>query len=632
MFFSTGLKGIASGSADQVEQLILDTLEHLARHGIDPDTIAASVNTIEFRLRENNTGSYPRGLGLMLRSLSTWLYGGDPLAPLAFEAPLNAVKARIASGEPLFENLLKTHFLDNPHRVTVGLEPDPEEGSRREAAERQRLDEARASMSQADLEQIVEKTKELKRLQEAPDSPEALASIPTLEREDLDRQARQIPLEILEQGGRPLLYHDLFTNGILYLDLGFDMHALPQQWLPYLPLFAHGLLGMGTHRADFVQLSQRIGRSTGGISPSWITTPASGRGAAWLFLRGKATVSQAAELLAILKDILLEVRWDNRDRFRQMLLEARSSQETSLAAVGHQVVNRRLRARFNTYDWAAEQMTGLEGLFALRSLEQQVEQDWPAVVGALEGMQRALLTRTNLLINVTLDQENWSQVRPLLDDLVSGLPESPLERHTWQIRALPEYEGLSIPAQINFVGKGADLYRLGYQLHGSILAVAPYLRNTFLWDKIRVQGGAYGGFCVFDRQSGIFTFLSYRDPNLAATLQIYDQAGRYLRGLQLSESEITKSIIGAIGDLDQHLLPDAQGYTSMLWHLTGTTDEERQRLRDEVLSTSLADFQAFGEILEQVKEAGAVTVLGSAAALQSANDSGAASFEILKVL
>jgi presequence protease len=632
MHFSTGLKGIAPGSAQKVEDLIMDTLRSLAEQGFDPDTVAASLNTVEFRLRENNTGSFPRGLGLMLRALSTWLYGGDPLSPLAFEAPLLAIKAALQDDPRYFEKLLQEYFLENPHRVSVALEPDPEVGTRREAAEQKRLQDARTQLDDARLAALVERTRELKELQEAPDTPEALASIPLLARQDLDRQARQIPVEQTSQAGVPLLYHDIFTNGILYLDAGFDLHALPQEWLPYVPLFAAGLLEMGTQSEDFVRLTQRIGRSTGGISTTWYLSPAKGRGAAWLFLRGKAVTSQAGALLDILRDIVTTVRWDNPERFRQLVLEARSSLETSLTPSGHQVINRRLRARFNPYDWAFEQMSGVENLFALRQLEKQIEQDWAGVVGILQGIQSRLLVRENMILNATLDQDGWAQVRPQLDSLVGALPEAEPERNTWQPDPIPDYEGLSMPAQVNFVGKGAELYSMGYQLHGSVLAIVPYLRNTYLWEKVRVQGGAYGGFCVFDRLSGVFSFLSYRDPNLTGTLQVYDQASQFLQRLDLHESELTKSIIGAIGDLDQPLLPDAQGYTSLIWHLSGISDEERQQLRDEVLATSPADFKAFGEVLQKVCEAGVVSVLGSADALQAARDSGAAPLEIKKVL
>ena len=275
MTFSTGLKGLVvdeSGQlaeADKVEALILQTLESLANEGIDPDTVAASLNTIEFALRENNTGSFPRGLGLMLRSLTAWLYDGDPLAPLAFDAPLAEIKSQVAAGEKYFEGLIRRYFLENTHRTTLILQPEPGLRQRQDAEERRRLDAARASMDAAQLARLAEETRQLKLLQEAPDSPEALATIPTLKLSDLERENKRIPLEIQQALGAKIIYHDLFTNGIVYLDLGFDFRVLPQALTPYIPLFGRALLEMGTEREDFVRLSQRIGRDTGGFARQW---------------------------------------------------------------------------------------------------------------------------------------------------------------------------------------------------------------------------------------------------------------------------------------------------------------------------------------------------------------------------
>ena len=268
------------------------------------------MNTVEFQLRENNTGSFPRGLLLMLRALNTWLYDGDPFAMLAFEAPLAAIKARLAAGERYFEHLIQTHFLDNPHRTTLVLQPQPGLNQVEEAAEKERLAHARQGMSDETLQQIIEDTRLLKQLQETPDTPEALATIPGLKLEDLDRQNKLIPLEISDHLGCPVLYHDLFTNGIVYLDLGLDLHTLPQDLLPYVPLFGRALLEMGTESEDFVRLSQRIGRATGGIRPVTYTSAIRGQrqSTAWLFLRGKATTAQAGELLSILRDVLLTVQ------------------------------------------------------------------------------------------------------------------------------------------------------------------------------------------------------------------------------------------------------------------------------------------------------------------------------------
>jgi Zn-dependent M16 (insulinase) family peptidase len=624
MFFSTGLKGVALENTEKVEALVLDTLANLAKEGLDPENIAAAINTIEFRLRENNTGSFPRGLAVMLRSLDFWLYGKDPLAPLTFEAPLKRLKEMTASGERYFERLVEEHLVANTHRTTVILTPDPALAEKRETAERERLEKARAGMDEQALAQAVEGTHQLKLRQETPDSPEMLMTIPMLERDDLDREIRRIPTEVIEgAGASEVLFHDLFTNGVLYIDLGFDLRVLPAEWVPYIPLFSRALTETGTKDLSFVQLLQRIGRNTGGIRPSTFTSAvrATGETQAWLFLRGKAMTDKTGELLAILRDVLLHANFSDRERFRQMALEEKARLEARLAGAGHALVNSRLRARYTQADWASEQMGGVSYLFFLRKLTQQIEQEWPAVLNTLEDIRTALVASGSALCNVTVDGENWNTIRPQIEEflptLVSGRADL-VQTAAWPATKLPAVEGLTIPSQVNFVGKSADLFQLGYTLKGSSFVINNHLNGAWLWDKIRVQGGAYGGFAVFDSQSGVFSCLSYRDPNLLQSLQVYDQTAAYLKGLQLDEAELTKAIIGTIGDLDAYLLPDAKGFTAMRWRLLGTTDEERQRLRDEVLNTTMEDFHHFGEILEQFQEQGAIVVLGASDAIQSA--------------
>lgn len=631
--FSTGLKGIAAGDADQVEALVLDTLAGLAANGIDRDTVAASLNTVEFRLREANTGAFPRGLMYAMSANQVWQYGGDPLDGLAFEDSLNSLKHRLADDGRYFESLIETYLLHNNHRTVVLLQPDPTAQERAEAAERARLDEARNAMSAADIEQVLATMERLKAAQDRPDSPQAVATIPTLTLADLDRQVRSIPVATSEIAGAPLLTHDIFTNGIVYLDLAFDLRCLPQRLLPYGELFGQLLLGMGTATEDFVALSQRIGRETGGIGPTLHTaTTRAGLPSARLILRGKATLDKSQALLDILRDVLLTAKLDNQARFRQIVLEEKSGVEASLIPGGHRVVLGRLRARYSVADWVAEQSSGIDHLFFLRSLAQRVDSDWAGVLADLEAVRAALISRAGLLGNVTLDAASLPAFLPQLAGLVAALPAGAADLADWTPPPPAAAEGLTIPAQVNYVGKAANLYQLGYQLHGAAFVAVKLLDNTWLWDRVRVQGGAYGGFLVFDNLSGVLSYLSYRDPNLLNTLQTYDATAQYLRDLSLTQDDVDKIIIGVVGQLDSYQLPDAKGLTSLVRHLTGYDDALRQRLRDEVLATTVADVRAFADLLDQVARAGSVAVLGSPQAIAAANESLDPQLAVMQVL
>lgn len=633
-YFTVGLKGVRGEHVSAVEDLIIGTLGRLARDGIDPQTIEAAVNTVEFQLRENNTGSYPRGLAVLIRALDTWLYGDDPLAPLMFEAPLRAVKQRLNAGERFFERLIEEKLLRNPHRTTVVLIPDLELTNRQNAAERERLAAIRATLDDAQIEAINATAARLRQIQETPDPPEAIASLPSLTIADLDRTIKTIPTGELEVGATRTLLHDLFTNGIVYVDIGMNLRTLPQEFLPYVTIFGRALLETGTQREDIIQLIQRIGRDTGGIFPQSFTSAMRGRsiGAAWLFLRGKAIVEKSDALLDILRDVLLSARLDNRERIRQIVREERASREASLIPAGHTVVNTRLRARFNEADWVAEQIGGVSYLLFLRRVEQAIDEDWETVRAVLEQMRTRLVDRSALLVNVTVDAAGWERFYPHLEAFLDRLPVGAPTPAAWNPHKGALSEGLIIPANVNYVAKGADLYRLGYRLHGSALVVTRYLMTTWLWEQIREQGGAYGGFCSFDPRSGTFSYTSYRDPNLLRTIDVYDRSAAFLRQLDLSEKELTRAIIGVIADLDAYQLPDARGFTAMARYLVGDDDAYRQQVRDEVLGTTPADFRAFADVLDMLRDHAALVVMGGEDAIAAANQDRNLFAEITRVL
>jgi presequence protease len=618
MFFSIGLKGVDLEKADVIRDLIIDTLRGLSQKGIDPETINAALNTVEFRLRENNTGAYPRGLSLMLRAMTTWLHQEDPLSLIAFEAPLKAVKTGVIEKKRFFEDMINDFILNNPHMTCVLLKPDAVLLEKEKEAEEKKLEKARSDMTGDELQAVVDNTKGLKSAQERPDTPEALATIPMLKLQDLEKKNKIIPLESMDQKGTPVLYHDLFTNGIAYMDIGFNLHALPQKYLPYLHLFGRSLFEIGTQKEDYVAITQRISSKTGGIySTTHISDVKASRGsAAWLFLRGKAMLDHGGDMLEIIKDVLATVKLDNRERFKQMALEAKSRAEHALVPSGHRIVNMRLRSHYGEADRIAEETSGLSYLFFLRRLVSEIDQNWPSVLSDLMEIHRILINRNSMLVNVTLDSKGWSSFQPQVREFIDSMPSSDRKKEEWSLDELPAFEGLTIPSPVNYVGKGINLFRTGYKFHGSALVICRFLRNSWLWDHVRVQGGAYGAFCLFDRLTGTLTMVSYRDPNTMKTIDIFDRSAKFLRDINLSDDELTKGIIGAIGDIDDYKLPDAKGYSSMSQQLARITDEDRQQVRDEVLGTTKQDFRNFADVLEAFKTDGIVKILGSGKSIE----------------
>ncbi|MGE4488034.1 MAG: insulinase family protein [Kiritimatiellales bacterium] len=598
--WSIGMKGVDIPNLGKVEKLIFQTLEKLVKNGIDRGDIEAAMNSFEFDLRENNQGSFPQGLSIMLNMLETWLYGWDPLGLASYEYPLAELKEKIAGNPRYFEELIENILIKNTHRSTVRLIPDPGKASKDEVEERARLRRARDSMHPDELVRTADAASRLLDIQKAPDSPEAIKSLPMLHRDDLRKVIRTLPRDVEERDNATVLYHDLFTGGIVYVDIGVNLHLLDADDLQWVSLLGSMLLEMGTRKEDFAAFSQRIARKTGGIhtTPFLSALEGSPDSAAWLFVRGKCMTGQTGDLFEILTEILLEPAFDNVKRFREILLEQKADMEGSLIPNGHSAVLSRIKAHWHEAHRAAEMMSGVDALFFHRSVQKKIKADWPGIVARLEGLLQKLIAG-GMVVNITADGADRANVFQSLEKFLSRFPMSgkPASK-PWNFDGkLSECEALLIPSRVNYVGQGINLFDHGYTMDGSSQVITKYLRTAWLWEKIRIQGGAYGAICGFDANCGAFAFASYRDPNLADTIEAYGQTADFLKNLQIDEDELTRALIGAIGGIDAYMLPDAKGYTDMARWLTGQTDEKRQKRRDEILSTTADDFREFGEFL-----------------------------------
>ena len=619
MYFSTGLKGLDPAAVPQAEGLVLDTLRGLTEAGVDPGAVEAALNTLEFRLRENNTGSFPRGLSLMLRALTTWLHGADPLAPICFEEPLTKLKARLQVGEPVLQSLIREHLLGNPHRATVVLSPDHGLTERMANEESERLKAMLAKMTPEERAAAKELDSRIRRFQETPDAPEALATIPKLHLADLPVKAQTIPGQWLPG---QVFSHDLPTNGVIYLDLGFELNGVAPELLPLTPLFCRALMEMGTDREDFSTFMRRVARKTGGIYADVHMGAVFGQdrdqASAKLVFRAKAVPDKTPDLMDLLESAMLRADLDNSGRFRQMLFEAKARAERRISSAGHALASKRLRARFHRSAWADEAMSGLSALETLKAWCADFEGHWPKLRQGLFDLRRDVLRRGNLTANVTLDQTNSKAFEPALAGLLSGLPDGQSAASPWPAPELPWVEGLSAPVQVNYVAVGGPIAPLGPRANGAMMVACRYLRNAYLWERVRVRGGAYGAFCSFDRYAGLLSMLSYRDPNIAVTLEAFYQAPIYLKNLEMAPSELEQAVIGTVGDLDAYQLPDAKGYTALARHWVKETEQDRQTLREQVMGTTLEDLRLAGAAMETALAQAPVVVLGARERLDQA--------------
>ncbi|KAH7372760.1 hypothetical protein KP509_17G019600 [Ceratopteris richardii] len=573
--FSLGLKNVSEENVLKVEELIMAKLKELVDVGFTSEAVEASMNTIEFSLRENNTGSFPRGLSLMLHAMGNWLYGRDPFEPLRFAKPLEQLKDRIAAEGP--------------------KAPDTDKGAVIENKEKELLKKLKESMTKEDLAELVRATEELRLKQETPDPPEALATLPCLSLDDIPKEPIRVPMDIGDIKGTTVLRHDLFTNDVLYADLAFDMSYIDAELLPLIPLLCQSVMEMGTKDMDFVQLNQLLGQKTGGISIYPSTTSKRGKKepCSNIIVRGKAMASQIQDLFELMRILLQDVQFTDQQRFKQFVSQSKAKMVNALRGHGHSIAAARMDAKMNIAGWVSEQMGGLSYFDFLQNLERQVDNDWSSVSASLEKIRLSFLC---------------SQANGI-------------------------HEGLAVPTQVNYVGKAYNIYDTGYELNGHAYVISKYISNTWLWDRVRVSGGAYGGFCDFDSHSGVFSYLSYRDPNLLETLEIYVKTPEFLRGLELDQDSLSKAIIGTIGDVDAYQLPDAKGYTSMIRYQLGITEEERKQRREEIMSTKLKDFKEFANVLEAASKSKSVAVVvASEDDIVAANKRSPSLFELKKIL
>jgi Zn-dependent M16 (insulinase) family peptidase len=609
----------------------------LSQDGFSQGEIEASLNTIEFMLKEQNTGSFPKGLALMLRSLTTWLHDSDPLVPLKFDVPLQQLKEILRKDTKYLNRLIDEHFIRNTHRAYVSLVPDPEFGSKQAEKERKRIEDFQKTLDKNGIQQLIQETKRLKEKQIAPDDPAQLAKIPALKKSDIDQKAPVIPRQVTSLEETQLLLTPLFTNGIVYFDMAMDIRQLPAHLLSYVPIFGECLLELGTTKEDFVSLQQRIGRETGGIRQSvycsQMDVPNSvgggyGPAVAQFIIRGKVMSDKTGSLFDILRDVLFDIDLSNKERLRQILIEEKSGVESSISPSGHRVAASRLNAQYTTSGWADEQMGGISYLRFLSRLVQRLDSEWESIRSDLEALRSFLLSRAGMTIQVTTDERTFeSSVIPSLRQFLQQIPkdrQASKDVVPWEqrIEKQKRNEGIIVPSTVNYVGKGANLFELGYQPNGASVLAMKYLGISYLWERIRVQGGAYGAFGKVDLRSGQLVFLSYRDPHVKKTLDTYDDAASFLSQAQLSSDEIERCIIGVIGDMDSYQLPDAKGFTNLIRYLGGVTQERIQERRDQVLSCTNKDLVDFGSVLGSVASNGSIVAVGSEQSLQQANAQG----------
>ena len=607
--FSIIVSKSETARADEFVRIVKDTLRKLADGELDHTLVQASLNTLEFRLRESDFGSSPKGLIYGIRMMKTWLYDGAPADYLRYEDVLAELKAGLENG--YFEQVIRESFLENPHEALVMLAPSRTLGQEREAAQEKILAEKKAAMSAEEIAEVLASCAALKEAQEEPDTEEALASIPIVARSDIRAEAERLPLDLRDCAGTKILYSDIETNGIVYLNFYFPMAAVAQADLPYAYLLAEMFGAVDTARHSYAELAMLRSLYTGGFGADIVAYTRAGEPDSLLprfKLRAKVLRENLPRLFDLLAEIMTESDFSGAKRVRELIDEEKTGMELSLQRAANQVVAARIAADLTPAGRYAE-VGGLPFHDFLRTFKDNFEARHAEMQAAFRRILPQIFNANDLMVSVTAPAADYDEVAAQLAAFQQKLTSEtfPVAPYTWEIA--PKNEGLMTQSRVQYVAKGANFIKLGFAYTGVLRVLETLLRYDYFWTRIRVQGGAYGAMTQFNR-NGFMIFSSYRDPNLAETFAVLDETADYVRSFDVSDREMDKFIIGTMSGVDAPLTPQMKGDIAATFHLRGITWEDRQRAREEILTARQEDVRALAPLVEAAMRENVRCVLG----------------------
>ncbi|MBQ6005188.1 MAG: insulinase family protein [Selenomonadaceae bacterium] len=609
---------MTGSEVDRVEKfysLLTDELQKLVDNGIDKTLLQASINLTEFKLREADFGLAPKGLIYGLRLLKTWLYGGDPNAYLRYEDDLAAIKRGL--DENYFEDIIKKYFLDNPHKVLMTLAPDKTFAKKRDDAQAAKLAEIKSTLTPAQLEEIISMTQKLKLRQQSPDSPEALKSIPILKREDLRKEAEHLPLQFRDLSGTKILFSNIDTHGIIYLTFYFDALKVPQEKLFHAYLLASLLSNVDTKKHSYEELAILTNLNVGGFgatlrADSENFKPHSFAPRMRIYI--KALKSKLAEMTDILAEIFNETIFTNKKRLREIIEQDQIGFELNLQNMATAIISAQLAA-YQTKSGAYNAAAYLPYNKFLKDLLADFDNKFDELVDDLRDVYNRLVNRNGLIIGVTAPEELYKNFTPHLSKLLKSMTIDEFKRENYSFPCKPKNEGLYSQSRVQYVGKGANFIDLGHEYTGGLVVLETILRYEYFWSKIRVQGGAYGAFAGFKRNGSLF-FGSYRDPNLIKTIETFDGTADFLKNFNVSDREMDKYIIGTLSKIDKPLTPSIKGQLAADFCLRNITLADRQKSRNEILSTRQEDIRALSKLIADCMNQNCLCVFGNEAVLK----------------
>lgn len=592
-------------------QVVDGTLQSAALSGLDREMLSAAMNRTEFMLRESDYQGRPKGLFYGVRAMDLWLYDKDPMAALRYIDDLKTLREGLGNG--FFENLLIKYYLKNSHQVLVTLAPEKGLTEKKNKQTEDKLAAYKESLTDEQLDEIIENTRVLKERQASMETEEALETIPLLTRNDLKREIKDEVFEEGEAGGVPHLHYHAHTAGISYVNLFFTLYGLSTEDIPYAYLLAELLGGMDTAHHSYQEITKLSNAYTGGISfaVSSYSKQTDDTSYVPVFIaRGKSLTSRIDKLTELLGDVINHTCFTDLARLKEILLEEKSDWDMSVFSRGHTLVMHRLMSYFSNVEKFRE-AGGLSFYYFLADLVRDFDEKGPSIAAKLAEVSSKIFTKKNLTLQTVGEDEEKAAAAAHISAVTDDMPEGVFcDTLSFDFPKAAVNEGILTSGKVQYVARGENFRHHGFTYTGALQVMETILRYEYLWKKVRVLGGAYGAFTQF-ALNGNSLLCSYRDPNLSETLETYKGVADYLRTFDVSEREMTKYVIGTMAPAETQFTPFMKGEQAMMHRLCGITKEDRIRVRKEIVECTVEDIRKLANLIDCVMGAPYLCVMGS---------------------
>lgn len=610
--FSFVAKNANASQADEFESIIENTLKEVVKTGINKEALLAGINSSEFKFREADFGQFPKGLLFGLNCLDSWLF--DDMKPfIHLECLGTFAKLRKAVDTDYFEKLIQEYLLDNTHGSSVTVKPKRGLGNEREEALAKELSDYKASLSDEEIKKLIEDTEHLKKYQEEPSSDEDLRKLPMLTRADMKKNAMpfsNIEDELLDV---KVVRHDIESNGIDYISFLFDAGDFAQSELGYLGFFTNALGLVSTEKYSYTDLANATNIYTGGISTGTASHPDIKDRNNFVFkfeVKLKVLEKNLDKALELMEQMLLSSDFTDTKRLGELVAQIKARLQANLSSSGHLVAAMRSMSSFSRYALYQDELKGVAFYRSICRIEKELSESPKNVSDKLAAIAKKLFARNRMLISFTGNNEAYGNAKPSLEKVIAGFNKMSAVGNQAEVHFNTAKEAFIDASQIQYVAKTGDFICEGYEYTGALRLLRIILSYDYLWINVRVKGGAYGCMNTFLR-SGESYFVSYRDPNLSDTLDVYDRIPEYIKSFSPDERDMTKYIIGTFSALDTPMNPEAKGSRSLSAYLEGITYEQIQKERNEILNAQPEDIRRLADLVEAVLKKGSICVIGN---------------------